>query len=280
MQKTSLSSVCLLLTLLGFIGLVACAGHEAYVSSASGNDGTEPMTAGEARRVLGQLARLHFHIFYLRDGDRRITDTYISVVHTKFSAIYIQTTKDETEFKLPLTRLEHLNCEGREAGAISSGVLSCHSDDGLSFYFEWDEDVPELSKRLWSAIQVLQKEAQQFFSPTNEKQFQQALQRQRTAKSVSQVPNGEMERLMGRAEAAVKDKDYVDAAELYLKAGEIEPAWPTSHFNAALVLSELGEYEFAIREMNRYLALVPGAPNAHAAQQRIYEWEHKVSEQI
>jgi hypothetical protein len=31
----------------------------------------------------------------------------------------------------------------------------------------------------------------------------------------------------------------------------------------------------AVAEMNRYLVLVPDAPNASAAQDKIYEWEGK-----
>jgi hypothetical protein len=39
-----------------------------------------------------------------------------------------------------------------------------------------------------------------------------------------------------------------------------------------LVLGEGGDYEMATREMNYYLQLVPHAPNARAAQNKIYEW--------
>ncbi|MHB8535818.1 MAG: hypothetical protein ACYDBW_10285 [Sulfuricaulis sp.] len=49
--------------------------------------------------------------------------------------------------------------------------------------------------------------------------------------------------------------------------------------NAALVLGQMGDYECAIREMKRYFVLVPVAPNARAALQRVYEWEHKADEQ-
>lgn len=76
-----------------------------------------------------------------------------------------------------------------------------------------------------------------------------------------------------QAEGAVRDKAFDDAADLYVAALKIAPWWPVGHFNRALVLGETGDYEMAKREMNYYLRLVPDAPNARAAQDKIYEWE-------
>ena len=76
-----------------------------------------------------------------------------------------------------------------------------------------------------------------------------------------------------QAEGAVRDKEFDDAADLYAAALKIAPWWPVGHFNRALVLGEAGDYELAKREMNYYLQLVPNAPNARAAQNKIYEWE-------
>lgn len=75
-----------------------------------------------------------------------------------------------------------------------------------------------------------------------------------------------------QAEGAVRDKEFDDAADLYSKALKIVPWWPVGHFNRALVLGETGDYELAKREMNYYQQLVPDAPNARAAQDKIYEW--------
>lgn len=76
-----------------------------------------------------------------------------------------------------------------------------------------------------------------------------------------------------QAEGAVRDKEFDDAADLYAEALKIAPWWPVGHFNRALVLGEAGDYELAKREMNYYLRLVPDAPNARSAQNKIYEWE-------
>ena len=76
-----------------------------------------------------------------------------------------------------------------------------------------------------------------------------------------------------QAEGAVRDKEFEDAADFYAEALKIAPWWPVGRFNRALVLGEAGDYELAKREMNYYLQLVPNAPNARAAQDKIYEWE-------
>lgn len=75
-----------------------------------------------------------------------------------------------------------------------------------------------------------------------------------------------------QAEGAVRDKAFNDAADLYAEALKIAPWWNVGHFNRALVLGETGDYELAKREMSYYLQLVPDAPNARAAQDKIYDW--------
>lgn len=83
----------------------------------------------------------------------------------------------------------------------------------------------------------------------------------------------EANRYKVQAEGAVRDKQFDDAADFYAAALKIVPWWPVGHFNRALVLGETGEYGEAMREMKYYLQLVPNAPNARAAQDKIYDWE-------
>lgn len=78
-----------------------------------------------------------------------------------------------------------------------------------------------------------------------------------------------------QAESSVRDKEFQLAAELYRKALALAPWWPAGHFNLAIILSETGLFGGAIRAMKRYLALVPKAADARAAQDKIYEWELK-----
>lgn len=76
-----------------------------------------------------------------------------------------------------------------------------------------------------------------------------------------------------QAEDAVAGKRYGDAVRAYDSALQVAPWWPDGYFNSAIILSELKLYEDAIAAMKRYLELVPTAPDARAAQDRIYQWE-------
>ncbi len=87
----------------------------------------------------------------------------------------------------------------------------------------------------------------------------------------------EARRFNVQAVAAFKDKQFKEAAESYANALKAAPWWPEGHFNRALILGELNRFAEAIREMKRYLQVVPDAPNARAAQDKIYEWERFTS---
>lgn len=76
-----------------------------------------------------------------------------------------------------------------------------------------------------------------------------------------------------QAEAAFNKRDFKEAAARYQDALKTAPWWPEGHFNAALILGEIGRHKAAIKEMRKYLLLVPGAPDAREAQDKIYEWE-------
>jgi tetratricopeptide (TPR) repeat protein len=79
-----------------------------------------------------------------------------------------------------------------------------------------------------------------------------------------------------QAESAVRAQQFDEAADLFDAALLEAPWWPEGHFNRALVLGEAGDPSGAITEMRRYLALLPEAPDARAAQDKIYEWERVV----
>jgi len=79
-----------------------------------------------------------------------------------------------------------------------------------------------------------------------------------------------------QAEFAVQEKQFDKGVELYGKALEIAPWWPEGHYNRALILGETKIYRDAIREMKRYLLLVPDAPDSRKVQDKIYQWEGMV----
>jgi len=110
----------------------------------------------------------------------------------------------------------------------------------------------------------------------SEARFQEALRAYRTAAVKPQLSEAARQ-FMVQAEGAVRDKDYQEAADLYELALALAPWWPEGHFNLALVLAETDDPDRAIIEMNRYLALVPTAPDARAAQDKIYDWQRKAA---
>jgi len=110
-----------------------------------------------------------------------------------------------------------------------------------------------------------------------EEEFQRAVQWFREQNPRPQFPE-DARRYRVQAESAVRDKRFSDAAQRYAEALKVAPWWPEGHFNRALVLAEANRHEGAIREMKRYLMLVPDAPNARAAQDKIYEWEDRAGQ--
>lgn len=76
-----------------------------------------------------------------------------------------------------------------------------------------------------------------------------------------------------QAEFAAGQKRYDDAVRLYGEGVKLAPWWAQGHFNRALFLAERSRFRDAVIAMNKYLQLEPNAPNARAAQDKIYQWE-------
>lgn len=104
--------------------------------------------------------------------------------------------------------------------------------------------------------------------------FEKAAQEYRSAHVKPVLPE-EARKFMVQAEGAIRDNQFEEAANFYAKALEIAPWSPEAHYNRAIVLGENRYYLGAIREMKRYLALVPDAPDARMQQDKIYEWQRK-----
>jgi hypothetical protein len=106
----------------------------------------------------------------------------------------------------------------------------------------------------------------------DEAAFQESARRYRELPVKPALPE-EARKYQVQAEAAVKRKNFTEASDRYGDALKVAPWWPEGHFNRALILGEMGRYRNAIDEMKKYLAIVPNAPDARAAQDKIYEWE-------
>lgn len=109
-------------------------------------------------------------------------------------------------------------------------------------------------------------------SSAEEERFAEAVRNYRSAAVKPELPE-EARKFRIQAEYAFNKKNYEGAAARYKEALAIAPWWPEGHFNRALILAEMSRYRDAIREMNRYLTLVPDAQNVRTAQDNIYRWE-------
>lgn len=76
-----------------------------------------------------------------------------------------------------------------------------------------------------------------------------------------------------QATSLVEKKRYDEAIALFDQALELAPWWAESHFNKALVLANQNRNAEAATSMKQFLVLAPNAPDARAAQNKIYEWE-------
>jgi tetratricopeptide (TPR) repeat protein len=87
----------------------------------------------------------------------------------------------------------------------------------------------------------------------------------------------EQRKYIVQANALNEEKDYAGAIALYLKALDLDPvSYPGAYFNLGLLSAQMKRYNAAITYMKQYLLLVPEAPDARSAQDKIYEWELKM----
>lgn len=105
-----------------------------------------------------------------------------------------------------------------------------------------------------------------------EARFREALAKYPDPAGRPELPE-EARRFKVQAEAAFRDRRIQDALNLYSQAAGAAPWWAEGFFNIALLAAELKQHDVAIRNMKRYLLLLPGAANAREAQDKVYEWE-------
>ncbi|WP_126447386.1 CFI-box-CTERM domain-containing protein [Sulfuricystis multivorans] len=88
-----------------------------------------------------------------------------------------------------------------------------------------------------------------------------------------------LRRLLVKAKVLVEEKDYAGAIALYAEAYRTAPWHAPLFYDRALLIGQVArsqaDFDAAMREMRRFLTLAPDAPDARAAQDKIYEWEVK-----
>jgi len=75
------------------------------------------------------------------------------------------------------------------------------------------------------------------------------------------------------AEDDVAQKNLPAAIEDYEAGVKLDPTWAQGWFNSALLYAEQQDYESASFNMKRYLILLPDAPDAPAAREKLLLWE-------
>jgi tetratricopeptide (TPR) repeat protein len=89
-----------------------------------------------------------------------------------------------------------------------------------------------------------------------------------------QTMNEEQRKLFVQGNAMNKQMDYDNALIYYDKAISVNPVtYPEGYYNYAIIASLAGKYDLAIHNMKKYLLLMPDAPDALSARDKIYEWE-------
>jgi tetratricopeptide (TPR) repeat protein len=223
----------------------------------------QKMSPAEARETLKRMVGL----YYVKHGNNFISKVDKVVTSKKNKIIFFLKNGDSYSVEL---RLQDIREESIKIGGTSSEIIRINNDE----FWTFDR---QLSKNLVVAIYVLKRAAiaEGNQSKLNEAKFEEAVKLYRNSTNKPMLSE-DVRKFKVQAESAVRDRSFDDAAGFYEEALNLAPWWPEGHFNRALVLSEGGEFETAILEMKRYIRLAPDAPNARAAQDKIYEWERKV----
>ena len=88
----------------------------------------------------------------------------------------------------------------------------------------------------------------------------------------------EQRKYVVQANSFNEQKEYRKAIELYIKAIEIDQtAYSAAYSNLALLSAQIQLYDAAIYYMKKYLLLEPEATDARSSQDKIYEWEAKMT---
>lgn len=129
----------------------------------------------------------------------------------------------------------------------------------------------ESAKVVADALLRMKIEFDETYGPAAEEQFRKSVDEYKASGRYPDLPET-VKTYDIQATTAVKNKNFETASEIYAKAIAIAPWWAKGHFNRALILAELTSTDAAVVEMQRYLYLVPNAPNAQEVRVKIAEW--------
>jgi tetratricopeptide (TPR) repeat protein len=168
-----------------------------------------------------------------------------------------------------------------------SGMNGSINIEGAGYYKATRQDLyllaemPEASdkslQQVLDALGVL-KEAAIRNDREDNVRFEEIAKAYREAATKPTLPE-EARRFKVQYDGAMRDSSFNAAVDLLERANTVAPWWPDGYFDRGLILGQTGNYNRAMVAMKRYIALEPTAPDARAAQDRIYEWERKLLEE-
>jgi tetratricopeptide (TPR) repeat protein len=138
-------------------------------------------------------------------------------------------------------------------------------------------DTPDAAEKAVSDIEWLVAHADENVAAAKarEERFKQDAAAWRAANPKPTLPDSVHEHDV-LARNAIEEKNLAKALSEYDAGLEIFPTWPEGQFNMALICSETGDYGCAIEHMENYLELMPDAPDAKAAKDKLIIWRDKV----
>jgi len=243
-------------SLLGSLVLTSCAGS----ANVPWDYITTPMGTDQARKIVKLMKGL-----MIGDG---------TSIASKSNNINNVVVRDDyftinNQYRFRFSELPQLSLSLSNFGKSPAFLLI---GDKVSILTGYGETGNDAARVFASALLVLKRESSGEAASRAADEFATTVRNYRTAETKPTLSENSR-RYKVQAESAAQAKDFENAADLYSKALYLAPWWPEGHFNRALILGEVGDFESAIKEMRRYLRLVPDAPDARAAQDRIYEWE-------
>jgi len=163
-----------------------------------------------------------------------------------------------------------------ESGVFNVPIEIHGDDQSFFFLFKEYEYAQQFAENIFYLVWQPAREQQEKEQKKELTEFQGAAKTYNELKEKPAVTE-EQRKYIVQANAMSEKKEYNKAIDLYSKAIEISPvAYPAAYYNLALLYAQTNDFRQAIFNMKKYLLLMPDAPDARAAQDKIYEWEFEV----
>lgn len=231
------------------------------------------MSLGEAKAIIQHGTR-----WYSADGD--VSRTQLGVEFTPEKLVMLQYIPDKTKIKYrgcPTYEMsdpyigDSVTLGSGPHKGITPYNVNLAPDGSCAFAIPTMEEAQQVAAAFlrWKNSTLAERKA---YLGGWEQRFSPIAKRYRATYPAPTIPE-EVRRFRIIAESAEQDNRFADAADAYLDGLKVAPWWPGGQYNAALILARLHYYDEAIEHMQHYLALVPQAPDARAAQDMIYQWQ-------